>query len=189
MEEKQIEMKRAHRLTMEGRRCAAITGVSDVLSFDVGEVVLQTEDGLLMIKGEELHVSRLTLEKGEVDLDGKIDSLTYVLRRVIPHNGFFQSLEDFFFWTAAGIFCFGVSFRGNSGSIRGFSLAALVFGMWFYHRTVSPWVITCETFVFRTASKKTVFLCRKALKKAWNWVTMRITCKNVGVKRKKQGSE
>ena len=30
-----------------------------------------------MIKGEELHVSRLTLEKGEVDLDGKIDSLTY----------------------------------------------------------------------------------------------------------------
>ena len=75
MEEKQIEMKRAHRLTMEGRRCAAITGVSDVLSFDVGEVVLQTEDGLLMIKGEELHVSRLTLEKGEVD--GKIDSLTY----------------------------------------------------------------------------------------------------------------
>ena len=64
MEEKQIEMKRAHRLTMEGRRCAAITGVSDVLSFDVGEVVLQTEDGLLMIKGEELHVSRLTLEKG-----------------------------------------------------------------------------------------------------------------------------
>ena len=71
MEEKQIEMKRAHRLTMEGRRCAAITGVSDVLSFDVGEVVLQTEDGLLMIKGEELHVSRLTLEKGEVDLDGK----------------------------------------------------------------------------------------------------------------------
>ena len=68
MEEKQIQMKRAHRLTMAGRRCAAITGVSEVL---------QTEDGLLMIKGEELHVSRLTLEKGEVDLDGKIDSLTY----------------------------------------------------------------------------------------------------------------
>ena len=112
-----------------------------------------------------------------------------VLRRVIPHNGFFQSLEDFFFWTAAGIFCFGVSFRGNSGAIRGFSLAALVFGMWVYHRTGSPWVITCETFVFCTASKKTVFLCRKALKKAWNWVTMKNTCKNVGVKRKKQGSE
>ena len=77
MEEKQIEMKRAHRVTMEGRRSGTITGVADVLSFDVGEVVLQTEDGLLMIRGEELHVSRLTLEKGEVDIDGKIDSLTY----------------------------------------------------------------------------------------------------------------
>ena len=77
MEEKQIEMKRAHKVTMEGRRSGTVTGVSDVLSFDVGEVVLRTEDGLLMIKGEELHVSRLTLEKGEVDIDGKIDSLTY----------------------------------------------------------------------------------------------------------------
>jgi len=30
-----------------------------------------------MIRGNELHVNRLTLEKGEVDVDGKIDSLTY----------------------------------------------------------------------------------------------------------------
>lgn len=112
-----------------------------------------------------------------------------VFRRVIRHNGFFRSLEDFLFWTAAGIFCFGVSFRGNRGSIRGFALAALVLGMFFYHQTLSGWVVKCETFVFRTTSKKTVFLCRKALKKAWNWVTMRITCKNVGVRRKKQGSE
>lgn len=112
-----------------------------------------------------------------------------VLRRLIPHNGFFQSLEDFFFWTGAGIFCFGVSFRGNQGSLRGFSLAALVFGMWLYHRTASFWVVKSETFVFDAVSKKTFFLCRKALKKAWNWVTMKITCKNVGVKRKKQGSE
>ena len=106
-----------------------------------------------------------------------------VLRRLIPHNGFFQSLEDFFFWTGAGIFCFGVSFRGNQGSLRGFSLAALVFGMWLYHRTASFWVVKSETFVFDAVSKKTFFLCRKALKKAGNWVTMRITCKNVDVKR------
>ena len=32
---------------------------------------------MLMIKGDDLHVSRLTLEKGEVDIDGKIDSFTY----------------------------------------------------------------------------------------------------------------
>ena len=54
-----------------------ITGVCDVLSFDVAEVLLETEQGMLMIKGNDLHVSRLMLDKGEVDVDGKIDSLTY----------------------------------------------------------------------------------------------------------------
>ena len=32
---------------------------------------------MLMIKGSELHVNRLTLEKGEVDIEGKVDSFTY----------------------------------------------------------------------------------------------------------------
>ena len=62
---------------MVNREVCAINGVSDVLSFDVGEVLLETEQGMLMIRGSELHVSRLTLEKGEVDIDGRIDSLTY----------------------------------------------------------------------------------------------------------------
>ena len=54
-----------------------INGVNDVLSFDIHEILLETEQGMLMIKGDELHVSRLTLEKGEVDIDGRIDSFTY----------------------------------------------------------------------------------------------------------------
>ena len=64
-----------HRISLVNREVCAINGVSDVLSFDVGEVLL--EQGMLMIRGSELHVSRLTLEKGEVDIDGRIDSLTY----------------------------------------------------------------------------------------------------------------
>ena len=48
-----------------------------MLSFDVKEVLLETDQGMLMIKGDDLHVSRLTLDKGEVDVDGKIDSFTY----------------------------------------------------------------------------------------------------------------
>ena len=75
MEEKQTAG--AHKVTITGRRNGAITGVSDVLSFDVGEIVLETELGMLTVKGQELHVNRLTLEKGEVDIDGKIDSLIY----------------------------------------------------------------------------------------------------------------
>lgn len=66
-----------HRISLVNRQSCAINGVSDVLSFDVGEVLLETDQGMLMIKGSDLHVSRLTLEKGEVDIDGKIDSLTY----------------------------------------------------------------------------------------------------------------
>ena len=51
--------------------------MSDVLSFDENEIILETEQGMLMIKGNELHVNRLMLDKGEVDVDGKIDSFTY----------------------------------------------------------------------------------------------------------------
>lgn len=76
MDDKQQILK-GHRLNINGRKTATITGVSDVLSFDAGEVLLQTEQGVLMIRGQELHVNRLTLEKGEVDIDGRIDSLTY----------------------------------------------------------------------------------------------------------------
>lgn len=77
MEELNSSRNRQHRINLINRQTCNVTGVSDVLSFDVGEVLLETEQGMLMIKGNDLHVSRLTLEKGEVDIDGRIDSLTY----------------------------------------------------------------------------------------------------------------
>lgn len=77
MEEFNSVNKRTHKLTLNSRRVCTITGVVDVLSFDVSEILLETDQGMLMIKGSELHVNRLTLEKGEVDIEGKIDSLTY----------------------------------------------------------------------------------------------------------------
>ena len=66
-----------HKVTMLNRRTCSINGVNDVLSFDLREILLETEQGMMMIKGDDLHVNRLTLEKGEVDIDGKIDSFTY----------------------------------------------------------------------------------------------------------------
>lgn len=68
---------RMHKVTLMNRRTCTISGVKDVLSFDIHEIHLETEQGMLMIKGDELHVSRLTLDKGEVDVDGRIDSFTY----------------------------------------------------------------------------------------------------------------
>ena len=75
MEEKQYS--KAHKLILSNRRTGTITGVADVISFDITEVLLETEQGMLMIKGSDLHVTRLTLEKGEIDIEGRIDSLAY----------------------------------------------------------------------------------------------------------------
>ena len=77
MEELTNVNKRAHKLILNNRRTCNLTGITDVLSFDENEIILETEQGMLMIKGNELHVNRLMLDKGEVDVDGRIDSFTY----------------------------------------------------------------------------------------------------------------
>ena len=65
--EDHTQAKGAHKLTLSNRRTAGITGVSDVISFDISEVLLETDMGMLKIQGADLHVNRLTLEKGEID--------------------------------------------------------------------------------------------------------------------------
>ena len=77
MEDLNSVNKRAHKITLLNRRTCNLTGINDVLSFDVSEIILETDQGMLMVKGNELHVNRLTLDKGEVDVEGKIDSFTY----------------------------------------------------------------------------------------------------------------
>lgn len=75
MEEKTPQ--KSHKLVVNNRRTSLVTGVIDVLSFDLNEILLETEQGMLMVKGTDLHVNRLSLEKGEVDLTGNIDSISY----------------------------------------------------------------------------------------------------------------
>ncbi len=75
MEER--ESGRVHKVYLNARKTAVLSGVRDVLSFDAKEVYLETEQGILLIRGDELHVNRLSLEKGEVDVDGRIDSFAY----------------------------------------------------------------------------------------------------------------
>ena len=76
MDEKQAQGT-AHRVMIQGRHSGTISGVSDVLSFDLNEILLETEQGMLMVKGTDMHVNRLNLEKGEVDLAGNIDNISY----------------------------------------------------------------------------------------------------------------
>lgn len=66
-----------HKLTLKDRKGGSFTGVRDVLSFDVNEILLDTDCGRLHLKGRDLHVNRLDLEKGEVDIDGQVDAISY----------------------------------------------------------------------------------------------------------------
>ena len=63
---------RSHKITVTNRAGCSVSGVNDVLSFDEHEVLLETTMGMLSIKGKELHVNRLTLDKGEIDIDGRV---------------------------------------------------------------------------------------------------------------------
>ena len=70
----------AHKLSLIGRKSLSLTGVKDVVSFDAKEVILETVQGMLLLRGDEMNVTRLLVEKGEVDLDGRIDSMVYTER-------------------------------------------------------------------------------------------------------------
>ena len=66
-----------HTVKMERRENINVTGVLDVISFDEESIVVDTEQGILILKGSNLHVNKLSLEHGELEVDGEITSLTY----------------------------------------------------------------------------------------------------------------
>ena len=70
-----------HRLTLERQRGGTVTGIREVISFEEKEILLHTEEGKLSINGEGLHVKQLDLACGELALEGRIDSLTYLGRK------------------------------------------------------------------------------------------------------------
>ena len=76
MDEK-IKTAKSHKMMMDNRRKVEITGVNDVISFDLNTILLETDYGMMTIKGSNLHVNRLSVEKGEVDVEGKLDGLNY----------------------------------------------------------------------------------------------------------------
>lgn len=77
MEEKASLGLGPHKLLLQGRKSVELTGVKEIVSFDAKEVVLQTTMGVLVIRGNDLFVKRLTVEQGEVDLEGQVDSFVY----------------------------------------------------------------------------------------------------------------
>lgn len=74
-EEKALELP--HRLVLESRNKLAITGITEIESFDENTVVLYTTRGTLVIHGRQLHLSMLSVDGGQVSVDGTIDSMVY----------------------------------------------------------------------------------------------------------------
>ena len=64
-------------IILENREKLNVSGVLDVLSFDDQIVIVETELGLLTIKGENLKINKLNIDTSEVTLDGMISSLAY----------------------------------------------------------------------------------------------------------------
>lgn len=62
---------------LENREKLNLSGVKDVLSFDDQMVIVETELGLLTIKGENLRINKLNIDIAEVTIDGLINSLIY----------------------------------------------------------------------------------------------------------------
>lgn len=82
-----IRMQRGHKFQMEDRKNASMTGVVDVVSFDTEKIILESDCGIITIKGSELHVKRLSVEKKEIDLEGMIDSVVYTEGSAIGKKG------------------------------------------------------------------------------------------------------
>lgn len=83
---------RSHGLTLEGRQKAVISGVEAVDSFNEQMVVLATTSGTLTLLGEQLHVSRLNLEDGQLLIEGEIDALEYDERSRSGRSSFLSRL-------------------------------------------------------------------------------------------------
>ena len=69
-------VRHPHAVRMEDRKKAQFTGITDVVSFEPSKVIL-----------ESLHVNKLSVEKGELDVDGRVDSLVYSQNSISMKKG------------------------------------------------------------------------------------------------------
>lgn len=80
-----------HMLNIENREKANLTGIKDVLSFDDQIIILETEMGMLTIKGENLRINKLSIDTSDISIDGIINSFSYSGKDLEKKNGTFVS--------------------------------------------------------------------------------------------------
>ena len=175
MEERKEALQ--HRIVWTDRKRGNITGVTDVGSFDETTVILETDQGILTLKGKGLHIGKLSLEQGEVELDGVIAlgaglSFFYdflrVLRRMIRHGAVATGIEDLLFWLFGACLLFALMFYGTDGELRGYVLLGTLCGALLYLQTAGPLLIrggTAMTNYIRRKRKKCFFILKSNRKK------------------------
>ena len=81
-----------HRLELDGRERLVVTGVEEVERFDEEEIVMSTVRGTMVVRGTGLHIEKLSLDGGELKVEGNVDALTYEDEGGGERTGFFARL-------------------------------------------------------------------------------------------------
>lgn len=79
-----------HKLTLNERKTLTMTGVTEIISFDEAAVVLRTDMGMLTVQGDNLQLKTLSLEGGQVEVNGTVSALIYEEPR--QSGGWFRRL-------------------------------------------------------------------------------------------------
>lgn len=79
-----------HCLTLDERKKLSVSGVEEVVNFDEGQVSVQTVQGLLLVRGENLRVDKLEKSTGELTISGLVTDLAY--EETGPGTGFWSKL-------------------------------------------------------------------------------------------------
>lgn len=82
---------RTHTMLLENRQKVTITGVDDVDNFNESEVNLMTEAGYITLRGSDLHINKLSLDEGQLVVEGQIMGVEYSEHEA-QSGGFFGRL-------------------------------------------------------------------------------------------------
>ena len=81
----------SHHIILEEREQLVVSGVEEVESFDENTILLTTAQGALEIQGEELHIEKLSLDGGDLKVEGRVNALLYGEENR-PRGGFLARL-------------------------------------------------------------------------------------------------
>ena len=73
-----MEEKGRHKVTLTDRELLDVSGVINVEKFTDEDILLETDQGMLNIKGEGMHMKQLNLDAGMISIEGIVKALTYL---------------------------------------------------------------------------------------------------------------